>query len=139
MTGTARQTAGRTPQLQVPLDGLFLSPTPPWGASVLVLRDRAEVLLLRRRGDWGPPAVTRLPDEPIASCGARALDEVAGLALPMWPISDVDPGWAVFVATASGTPIVRPGNGHDSFEWVPFDEARNRCTDLVSATLALVA
>ena len=96
------KTETHKPQLQVPMDGLFLSPTPPWGASVLVLRNRTDVLLLRKRGDWSPPAVTRLPDEPIASCAARALDEIAGMALPMWPIQDVDPAWAVFVATTNG-------------------------------------
>src|SRR6185436_9987699 len=94
------------PELEGPLDGLFLSPTPPWGTSVLVLRERTRVLLLRRRGEWTPPAVTRLPDEPIASCAARALDELTGLALPMWPVADVDPAWAVFVATATGEPLV---------------------------------
>ncbi|MEY2426887.1 MAG: hypothetical protein QOI61_2459 [Actinomycetota bacterium] len=128
-----------TPQLQVPLDGLFLSPTPPWGASVLVLRDQAEVLLLRRRGEWSPPAVTRLPDEPIGSCAARALDEIAGLALPMWPVADVDPAWAVFVAPVTGEPRIRLGNQRDAFEWVSLDDARDRCSDLVSATLDLVA
>lgn len=127
------------PQLEVPLDGLFLSPVPPWGASVLVIRNRTEVLLLRRRGEWSPPAVTRLPDEPIASCGARALDEIAGLTMPMWPMVDIDPAWAVFVATASESPVVRPGNGYDAFEWVSIDDARDRCTDLVSSSLDLVA
>jgi ADP-ribose pyrophosphatase YjhB (NUDIX family) len=127
------------PKLQVPLDGLFLSPTPPWGASVLVLRNRDEVLLLSRKGEWSPPAVTRLPDEPIASCAARALEEIAGLKLPMWPVADVDPAWAVFVATATGEPLVRPGNERDAYEWVSLDEARDRCSDFVSASLDLVA
>ncbi len=127
------------PQLQVPLDGLFLSPIPPWGASVLVLRDRAEVLLVRRGGEWSPPAVTRLPDEPIGACAARALDEITGLALPMWPVADADPAWAVFVATANDSPLVRVGNGYDLYEWVSIDEARDRCTDLVSTSLGLVA
>jgi ADP-ribose pyrophosphatase YjhB (NUDIX family) len=128
-----------SPQLQVPLDGLFLSPTPPWGASVLVLKDRAELLLLRRRGEWTPPAVTRLPDEPIATCAARALDEMTGLRLPMWPVVDVDPAWAVFVATAKGDARVRPDRLCDAVEWVSIDEARVRCTQLVSASLDLVA
>lgn len=127
------------PKLEVPLDGLFLSPTPPWGASVLVLRDRTHVLLLRRRGEWTPPAVTRLPDEPIASCAARALDEIVGMTLPMWPVTDVDPAWAVFVATTTGDPIVRPDRLCDGYEWVHLDNARERCTALVSATLDLVA
>ena len=129
----------RAPQLEVPFDGLFLSPTPPWGASVLVLRNRTDVLLLHRRGEWTPPAVTRLPDEPVASCAARALDEYAGLVLPMWPVADVDPAWAVFMAPAKGEPTVRMGNGCDAFQWVPLDEARRLCTDLVSASLDLVA
>jgi len=127
------------PQLEVPLDGLFLSPVPPWGASVLVIRNRTEVLLLRRRGEWTPPAVTRLPDEPIASCAARALDEITGLTMPMWPMVDIDPAWAVFVATATGSPVVRAGNGYDAYEWVSIDDARDRCTDLVSSSLDLVA
>ncbi len=129
----------RTPQLQVPLDGLFLSPTPPWGTSVLVLRDSAELLLLRRDGEWGPPAVTRLPDEPVASCAARALDEITGLALPMWPVSDGDAAWVVFVAATTGEPRVRLGNGREAFEWVTLEDARDRCSELVSTALDLVA
>lgn len=126
-------------QLQVPLDGLFLSPTPPWGTSVLVLRDRERVLLVRRRGEWSPPAVTRLPDESIAGCAARALQEITGLRLPMWPMADIDPQWPVFVATAEEDLLVRLGNGYDAYEWVDLTEAQARCTDLVSQTLRLVA
>ncbi|HUR77319.1 MAG TPA: NUDIX hydrolase [Acidimicrobiales bacterium] len=120
------------------MDGLFLSPTPPWGASVLVLRDRS-VLLLWRGCGWTPPAITRLPDEPIAVCAARALDETVGLTLALWPVADVDPGWAVFVASVSGEPLIRPDRVCESFAWVPLDEARRRCTQLVSTTLDLVA
>jgi len=127
-----------SPQLQVPLDGLFLSPEPPWGASVLVLRDREELLLLKRRGEWTPPAVTRLPEEPIATCAARALEDVAGLRLPIWPV-DLDPAWTVFVANATGDVLVRPDRVTTEFEWVSLDEARARCTQLVSASLDLVA
>jgi ADP-ribose pyrophosphatase YjhB (NUDIX family) len=97
------------------------------------------VLLLRRRGEWTPPAVTRLPDEPVASCAARALNELTGLSLPMWPVADVDPAWAVFVATATGEPLVRTDKLTDGYEWVALDEARERCTALVSATLERVA
>jgi hypothetical protein len=57
----------------------------------------------------------------------------------MWPVADGDPAWAVFVATSTGDPIVRLGNARDAFEWVALDEARDRCTALVSATLDLVA
>ncbi|MEY2473669.1 MAG: hypothetical protein QOK28_2998 [Actinomycetota bacterium] len=128
-----------SPQLEVPMDGLFLSPTPPWGTSVLVLKDRTELLLLRRRGEWTPPAVTRLPDEPVATCAARALDEMTGLRLPMWPVVDVDPAWTVFVATATVDARVRPDGLCDTFQWVSIDEARERCTQLVSASLDLVA
>ena len=124
-----------TPQLQVPLDGLFLSPEPPWGTSVLVLKNREELLLLRRRGEWTPPAVTRLPDEPIATCAARALEELTGLRLPMWPLADVDPAWTVFVATATNDRVT----ARDEYEWVSIDEARRRCTQLVSESLDLVA
>ncbi len=130
------------PQLEVPLDGLFLSPTPPWGASVLVLRPcdtTSDVLLLRRRGEWSPPAVTRLPDEPIVECARRALDEIAGLALAVSPVTDVDPQWPVFLAHALGDVFVRPGNGYDAFEWVGLKEAQRRCSELVSQTLQLVA
>lgn len=127
------------PQLQVPMDGLFLSPVPPWGASVLVVRNRVDVLLLRKRGQWSPPAVTRLPDEPIAACAARALDETAGLSLPVWPMEDIDPGWTVFVAATADTPFVRPSSGYDAFEWASIDEARRRCSQLVAETLDFVA
>ncbi|HVT78160.1 MAG TPA: NUDIX hydrolase [Acidimicrobiales bacterium] len=124
------------PQLEVPLDGLFLSPTPPWGTSVLVRRGPNELLLLRRRGQWGPPAATRLPDEPVATCAARALYELAGLRLPMWPLGDGDASWIVFVASVNDQHFVVDA---DEYEWVSIDEARRRCTDLVSATLDLVA
>jgi hypothetical protein len=127
-----------TPQLEVPFDGLFLSPEPPWGTSVLVIRNREQLLLLKRRGDWSPPAVTRLPNEPIASCAARALEDLAGLRLPMWPI-DVDPAWTVFVAAANDDVHVRPDRLCTQYEWVAIDEARTRCTQLVSASLDLVA
>jgi hypothetical protein len=127
-----------TPQLEVPMDGLFLSPEPPWGVSVLVLKDREELLLLKRRGEWTPPAMTRLPEEPIASCAARALEDLAGLRLPIWPV-DTDPTWTVFVATTSGDVHVRPDRWCTHYEWVPIDEARERCTQLVSASLDLVA
>jgi ADP-ribose pyrophosphatase YjhB (NUDIX family) len=127
-----------SPQLQVPFDGLFLSPEPPWGASVLVLKNREELLLLKRRGAWGPPGVTRLPEEPVASCAARALEDLAGLRLPIWPI-DVDPAWTVFVANANNEPLVRTDSLTTAYEWVPIDEARERCTALVSASLDLVA
>jgi ADP-ribose pyrophosphatase YjhB (NUDIX family) len=126
------------PQLEVPLDGLFLSPEPPWGASVLVLKKGAELLLLRRRGAWGPPGVTRLPDEPIASCAARALEDLTGLRLPVEPL-DTDPAWTVFVATTDSDPMVRTDRLTSAFEWVAIDEARERCTELVSASLDLVA
>jgi ADP-ribose pyrophosphatase YjhB (NUDIX family) len=104
-----------------------------------VLKDRAELLLLRRGGEWTPPAVTRLPDEPIATCAARALEEMTGLRLPMWPVSNVDPAWAVFVATANAEVRVRRDRLCDAVEWVSIDEARSRCTQLVSASLDLVA
>jgi hypothetical protein len=125
----------QTPHLEVPLDGLFLSPEPPWGTSVLVLRDREEVLLLRRRGEGGPPAATRLPDEPVAACAARGLEELTGLRLPMWPAADVDPAWMVFVSVIDGDVTV----AYDDYEWVSIDEAHRRCTELVSASLELVA
>jgi hypothetical protein len=105
----------------------------------LVLRDRVDVLLVRRRAEWSPPAVTRLPDEPIASCAARALDELVGIYLPMWPVADLDPAWIVFVAAAPEDLRVRLAPTCDAYEWVPIDQARLRCTDLVSATLDLVA
>jgi ADP-ribose pyrophosphatase YjhB (NUDIX family) len=127
-----------SPQLQVPFDGLFLSPEPPWGASVLVLKNREELLLLKRRGAWGPPGVTRLPEEPVASCAARALEDLTGLRLPIWPV-DVDPAWTVFVANANNEPLVRTDSLTTAYEWVAIDEARERCTALVSASLDLVA
>lgn len=127
------------PKLEVPLDGLFLSPTPPWGVSVLVIRDGSDVLLLRRRSVWGPPAVTRLPDEPIATCGVRALEDLAGLTLAMTAVADADPAWTVFAAETNETPLVRLGEGYDAYEWVAIDQARDRCSDLVSTTLGLVA
>ena len=115
------------PQLQVPMEGLFLSPTPPWGASVLVLLDSDKVLLLRKRGEWTPPAITRLPDEPIASCAARALDELTGLVLPMWPVPGTDPAWTVFAAPVGNDRSVRLAAGYDEYEWVSLDDARRRC------------
>jgi hypothetical protein len=57
----------------------------------------------------------------------------------MWPVADVDPTWTVFVATATDDTWVRPGRFCDAYEWVSIDEARDRCTQLVSASLDLVA
>jgi hypothetical protein len=68
-------------------DGLPISHEPPYGATVVVYRDRGrapEVLLLHRAhhgpdhaGDWTwtPPTGSRLPDEPIDQCARRELPD----------------------------------------------------------------
>jgi hypothetical protein len=53
----------------------------------------------------------------------------------MWPVADVDPAWMVFVAVIDGDVSV----AYDDYEWVSIGEAHRRCTELVSASLELVA
>jgi len=133
--------------LRVPWDGLFLSPEPPWGASVIVSRPIADgaslVLLLGRRDGaglrWSPPAVTRLPGEDVAACARRALDECAGLALVVQREADVDGEWALFQATAGGSSTVRVGAGFHEHEWVSTAVAAQRCPELLPASVDLVA
>jgi len=136
-----------TPQLPMQWDGLFLTPVPPWGTSVVVRRaspdGRDQVLIVQRDrrsgGQWTPPCVTRLPDEDVAACARRAVDEIVGLSLPVARGRDLQPGWSVFVARAHDRAQVRLGAGFDAFDWVEPDEARRRCASGTAAAFALVA
>ncbi|HVE94453.1 MAG TPA: NUDIX hydrolase [Acidimicrobiales bacterium] len=136
-----------TPQLPMKWDGLFLSPVPPWGASVVVRRagpdGRSRVLIVQRdrraSGQWTPPCATRLPGEDMAACARRALDEIVGLSLPIVADRDLQPGWGTFVARAGEGTEIRLGPGFDAFDWVEPEEARRRCAAGSAAAFALVA
>lgn len=136
-----------TPQLPMQWDGLFLSPVPPWGTSVVVRRPgadgRSRVLIVRRDrragGQWTAPCATRLPGEDVAACARRALEEIAGLSLPVVAHRDLQPGWPMFVARAAEGAGIRLGQGFDAFDWVEPDEARRRCASSSAAAFALVA
>jgi 8-oxo-dGTP pyrophosphatase MutT (NUDIX family) len=136
-----------TPQLPMQWDGLFLSPEPPWGASVVVRRaaadGRTRVLIVQRDprggGQWSAPCATRLPGEDPPACARRALEETAGLSLPVVAGRDLQPGWSTFAARAGENADVRLGPGFDAYDWVEPDEARHRCAAETAKAFALVA
>lgn len=135
------------PKLPIKWDGLFLSPVPPWGTSVVVRRNgpdgRPRVLIVQRdrRGgnQWIAPGMTRLPGEDVTVCARRALEEIAGLSLPLVPSRDLQPGWSTFEARAGDSAEVRLGSGYEAFEWVEPAEAQRRCGGGTAAAFALVA
>jgi 8-oxo-dGTP pyrophosphatase MutT (NUDIX family) len=130
--------------LRTTWDGLFISEVPPYGATVMVFRTAKggarEFLVLHRShlaepdGEWawGPPAGARLPGEGVEACARRELREETGLRLPLHPV-EVDPAWAGFWAEAPATAEVTLSDEHDTFAWVPFDEAVRRCTPAIVA------
>lgn len=136
-----------TPQLPMQWDGLFLSPVPPWGASVVVRRTapdgRTRVLIVQRdrRGgrQWIVPGATRLPGEDVTACARRAVEEIVGLSAPVVAGRDLQPGWSTFAARVPNEADVRLGSGFDAFEWVEPDEARRRVSGAGADAFALVA
>ena len=133
-------------------DGLPISPTPPYGASIVVScfigRERRYLLLHRAHagpdyeGDWAwtPPAGSRLPDEPIDACAARELAEETGLSGVLRAIPGGNPDWALFALDFETEPAVRLDGEHDRYEWVNLADARLRCRpDAIVSGLDLAA
>jgi 8-oxo-dGTP pyrophosphatase MutT (NUDIX family) len=131
-------------------DGLPVSAERPHGVTVVVYRHGAgglEVLLLHRAhhgpeyaGDWAwtPPAGSRWPGEPVATCARRELHEEAGLELEVRLTDCGTPDWAVYVAEAPLGAEVSLAHDpeHDRFEWLAPGPAAARCRPaLVAAAL----
>jgi len=120
-------------------DGLPISPTPPFGATIVVscyVGSERRYLLLHRahegpdyEGDWAwtPPAGSRFPGEPIGTCAARELEEETGLSRELRTIRASDTDWALFTLEFDVKPEVRLDSEHDRYEWVTLADARVRC------------
>ncbi len=127
-------------------DGLPASRERPHGATVVVASqspDGWRYLLLHRahhgpqfEGEWAwtPPAGARFPDEDIAACAARELEEESGLRGMPKPLTVEDVEWAVFeLVVPWGTAVVVDGVEHDRYEWLALDDACSRCLPAVVA------
>lgn len=123
-------------------DGLAVSPEPPFGAMVVVLRDGddgAEVLLLHRRavtGDdadwaWGPPSGCRFPGEPIAVTAARELSEETGIHADPEPMVPLSADWTPWLVRVGPQTVVTLSDEHDRFAWVSPAEALRRTAPAV--------
>jgi 8-oxo-dGTP pyrophosphatase MutT (NUDIX family) len=125
-------------------DGEPVSRDRPHGATIVVASPSPQgwrfVLLHRAHrgpgweGDWAwtPPAGSRKPGEDVTACAIRELHEETGLREAPRPVLTGDVGWAVFALEVPwGTAIAVDGTEHDRFEWVTFDEARQRCRPAV--------
>jgi 8-oxo-dGTP pyrophosphatase MutT (NUDIX family) len=115
----------------------------PHGAAVAVWRERGgtrEWLLLHRahhgpdyEGDWAwtSPTGARLPGEQVDDCAARELREETGLELPLTRVGGDE--WALYVAEAPPHAEVTLDPEHDRYEWLPYEEAVDRCLPAVAA------
>jgi 8-oxo-dGTP pyrophosphatase MutT (NUDIX family) len=126
-------------------DGLPVSPTPPFGATVVVsccrLSGRRYLLLHRAHkgpefeGDWAwtPPSGARLPDEAIEACAVRELKEETGIDGRPVPVRVHNADWAIFLVQLDEEPAVTLDKEHDRFVWVSADEALSKCLPSVVA------
>jgi len=133
-------------------DGEPISPSPPYGATIVVYRriDAApEFLTLHRRhngpkfaGDWawGPPSGARYPHEPIVECAARELREETGLDLVLQPTEAGSADWSVFLAEAPVGAEIKLSEEHDRIAWLSLAEViRQVAPDLVRAQVVEAA
>jgi 8-oxo-dGTP pyrophosphatase MutT (NUDIX family) len=123
-----------TDNLERTWDGEPISPTPPYGATVVIYRhagEEREFLTLHRRhggpdfdGDWtwGPPSGGRYPDEAIVDCARRELREETGLDLVLQPTGNGSENWFVFLAEAPAAAEVSLSDEHDRFAWLSLAE-----------------
>src|SRR5262245_9418132 len=133
-------------------DDAPITPTPPYGATVIVYRETAagrEFLVLHRShygpdyaGDWawGPPSGERLPDEAFDRCAERELIEETGLRLVLQKVGTEPWDWLVYLAKAPEDATVLLSPEHDRYVWLPIDQATSLvtpdevCDQLVRAT-----
>lgn len=137
------------PKHETTWDGLPVSRQKPYGASVVVFRvngNDIELLMLHRghlgtdfEGPWAwtPPSGARIPGESIQECARRELLEEAGLELQLQETDVSNDDWAVYVAEARSSAVVRLDAEHDRFEWMSADSAIECCQpDVPHALLA---
>jgi 8-oxo-dGTP pyrophosphatase MutT (NUDIX family) len=122
-------------------DGLDVSSERPHGVMVVVYRDTdsgTEVLLLHRAGlpnsgdwAWTPPSGARFPGEELAACSERELREETGIVANVMPVLVDEVEWALFAARIGPGLNLRLNEEHDELEWVPANEAIERCRPAV--------
>ena len=129
-------------------DGLPVAPEPPFAACVVVWREGAggrEFLVLHRlapggadyEGEWAwtPPSGARLPGEEPDEAARRELYEETGLALEVVPApaASATDDVALYVARAALGDEIRLDAEHDRFDWLPLEDALERCLPPVVA------
>lgn len=119
-------------------DGHPISPTPPTGAMIVVIRQTPsgpEYLLLHRAHHgpeyegpwaWGPPSGARYPREDIDRCAARELFEETGITANPRAVEGIGGDWPVYVHQAPAETAVHISAEHDKYRWLPFEEAAAR-------------
>lgn len=127
-----------TEQLRQTWDGHPISPTPPYGAMIVVFRRcRAgtEYLLLHRAHHgpdyegpwaWGPPSGARYPGEDIDRCAARELLEETGIKAEPRAVDGLDGDWPVYLLEVASDVSLLLSAEHDRYLWLPFEEAAAR-------------
>jgi 8-oxo-dGTP pyrophosphatase MutT (NUDIX family) len=122
-------------------DGLEVSSERPHGAMVVVYRDAdssTEVLLFHRAGltdsgdwAWTPPSGARFPGEELTACSERELLEETGIVANVIPVFVDDVDWALYAARVESGLTLLLNDEHDRFDWVPANEAIERCLPTV--------
>jgi 8-oxo-dGTP pyrophosphatase MutT (NUDIX family) len=127
-----------TEQLRQTWDGHPVSPTPPFGAMIVVYRRRDlghEFLMLHRRHlgaeyegpwAWGPPSGARYPGEEVDHCAARELHEETGIEAEACPVEGVAVDWPAYVLEAQPDVRLRLSPEHDRFRWLSYEDALAR-------------
>jgi len=136
-------------EMEATWDGLPVAREPPYACCVVVWRDvegQREFLLLHRlapggpsyEGEWAwtPPSGARWPGETPDAAAERELAEEIGLGLSLTPLPDASASEdvALYVAQAPPDAEVLLDDEHDSFVWLPLEEALPKCLPPVVAS-----